>query len=211
MIKKILNILPLIILLSYTIYTLIPKDMPITSLETKPEYNLTKIVSINGVKIPEYQDYLFIKKPSFDIVGNCTTSIIDILFFKELNIPLELFKCKDSIIQKEYVKEVGLTVQEARVKYNLNPDVLREASIHFSGFLFGMMLMLVGFGGTTVVYLMTHKAKVLLVGIFISIFLGVGIGLISEKYNNTKTEVNKFYEDLEKQTGEKIIRNYDFF
>lgn len=201
--------------IGYIFFSLQTKEFKVNSLTTKSEYNSTKILTINNQDY-SYNKNLYIKNSdNKDIIGNCYVIGNDYLFttnYKLIDTDV-VFKCDNNrTINKEFLKEVGMSVIEARKKHNISMTreiKWKEWYVHFFSDKIGFTTSMIMFFLSFIAFLIFKRPIVFFYGMIISVLTGAIVGLYFIYYPLDLKE--KFYKDIEKETGEKIIRNHHFF
>lgn len=188
------------------------EEIYIKNIETVQDINLSRITKINNIDIRE-QSYIYIKNEELkNVTEKCSASFLS--FGKHTSLSLKdsgiLFMCENNT-HISYVP-VALTVEQTMDKHNLPIDYDFLSSclkIHFFGYNQGKTVTLFLFMLVFIVYMATHSANVLFRGLLISMIVGLILGMYNQNSNYSPAE--GFYKKIEKESGEKIYRSFDFF
>jgi len=185
-------------------------ELPIKNIQLEKHGNVYMVKKINNLIL--YNQNYFIEK---DISNKKCTFIGNksYIFSELINPDVFEIKCHGKKIERIILPNQKLTVEEALMKHNMKlteRDRLETLYIHFWGHNKGKSLFIILMAIVFVAYLITHLGSVLLLGLFASLIISSIIGIYGIFYDKSDP-ADGFYKKIEKRTGEKIIRNYDFF
>ena len=177
----------------------------ITTLNKEGEGTLTRITKINNETLEFFKVY---------VDNGTANNISKKCKVKTKEGKLSLSTGKPFLCNEKYYEFVNKEVPKEYEK-----SVSHLSASFFYEFLLkniGKLLALVGFMLTFIIYMMTHKGEVLLIGVVTSIIIGAGIGLGSiygsiditgySKAPYSKKYLIKYYDDIEKKEGHKVFR-----
>jgi len=195
-----------------TLYALSEDSMKVKTFQKIDEGNLSKVIEINGKDV-SFQG-IYIDKDQ-EITTECEvkgcglgSSIFEISLFEN-----KVFYCKDKVIYRRFKEGETLSVRDALQKHNMNLTFamnLEKLKIHFWGYNKGKSVFLLLAMLTMIVYMATLKGSHIFLGLILSVFMSAGVGIYMGYYSDHDPS-KEFYEKIEKMTGEKVYRNYDFF